>query len=172
MPACRCVTAMPNLLVEAAIEYAQKAHEGQLRDDGRPYFAAHLAQVGNIISTITDDPIVIAAAYLHDTLEDTKTTLDDLIANFGPQVAAIVYMVTHEGSNGGYRPTGYYFPRLNGRATLVKYAILVKFADRLSNLSQMETWSEDRQDHYLRRSKFWKTSPNDPITGGQKWDIK
>lgn len=155
-------------IVERAREYAQKAHEGQLRDDGRPYFAAHLAQVGTIISTITEDPIVIAAAYLHDTLEDTKTTYDDLVREFGPRVATIVHMVTHEGSTGGYKPTGYYFPRLTGRGSTFRAAVLIKFADRLSNLSQMETWSDDRQDHYLRRSRFWKTSPTDQITGGQK----
>lgn len=159
-------------LIQAAIDYAQKAHEGQLRDDGRPYFAAHIDQVGTLISTITDDPMIIAAAYLHDTIEDTETTHEDLFKQFGPRIASIVSMVTHEGSNGGYRPTGYYFPRLIGKVTNGRAAILIKFADRLSNLSQMESWSDDRQDHYLRRSKFWKTSPSDPITGGQKWEIK
>lgn len=154
-------------IVDQAIKFAQKAHKGQLRDDGRPYFAAHLAQVGNIISTITDDPEIIAAAYLHDTLEDTKTTYDELKKYFGARIAVIVHMVTHDGSTGGYRPTGYYFPRLTGRGSTFRAAVLIKFADRLSNLSQMETWSDDRQDHYLRRSKFWKTSATDPITGGQ-----
>ena len=47
---------------------------------------------------------------------------------------------------------GYYFPRLKS-----KEAILIKFADRLSNLSRMSSWNMKRQEQYLRKSKFWNS---------------
>ena len=44
---------------------------------------------------------------------------------------------------------------------------MIKFADRLSNISRMKAWDEDRKNHYLCRSKFWKNDINDPIIKGQ-----
>jgi len=45
---------------------------------------------------------------------------------------------------------------------------MIKFADRLSNVSRMKPWETGRQEHYLRRSKFWKNDVNDVIIEGQK----
>ena len=113
------------------------------------YFENHICQVATIIKQVTKDKEIIAAAYLHDTLEDTKTTYEELKENFGQRVADIVFEMTHEGKKD---EKGYWFPRLKS-----KDAILVKFADRLSNLSRMDVWDEERQQHYLRKSKFWRS---------------
>jgi (p)ppGpp synthase/HD superfamily hydrolase len=130
-----------------AVEFARKAHVGQLDDEGKPYFEAHLVQTAKIVSLVTSDEEVIAAAYLHDVLEDTKTTYEGLKREFGVRVAGLVLECTHDGS----KKEGYYFPRLKSRD-----AVLVKFADRLSNLSRMSAWSRERQEQYLRKSVFWK----------------
>lgn len=129
--------------------FASMKHEGQLDDDGETsYFFAHLDIVGHLVASVTDDKEVIAAAYLHDTLEDTKTTKEELVEVFGQRVADLVHEMTHEGQKDNY---GYYFPRLKTRE-----GMLIKFADRLSNLSRMSLWPEERQAQYLKRSKFWK----------------
>jgi (p)ppGpp synthase/HD superfamily hydrolase len=138
-----------NVLIEKARLFALKKHKNQKDDLGLPYFF-HVEQVARIVEVVTQDPQIIASAYLHDTLEDTKTTFQELEKEFGLKIANLVYEVTHEGKKDRY---GYYFPRLKS-----KEAILIKFADRLSNLSRMSCWSKKRQEQYLRKSKFWKNN--------------
>ena len=139
-----------NKLVDKALEYASEKHKGQLDDQGRPYFFAHIVQVHSILKDITDDEETLCAGILHDIMEDTDTTYNTLIREFNKPIADIVYELTHEGT----RETGYYFPRL-----ITRKAIMVKFADRLSNLSRMDDWPGDRQLTYLEMSKFWSTEP-------------
>lgn len=134
------------LTVRARV-FAYEKHKDQLDDSGEPYFF-HCNQVAEIIGTVTNIEEVVAAAYLHDTIEDTNTTYEELEERFGIWVADLVMEVTHDGDE----TKGYYFPRLKSR-----WAIMIKFADRLSNISRMEPWSEKRRDHYLKRSQFWKT---------------
>lgn len=136
-----------NDIVDKAQIFAYKAHEGQVDDDNKPYFL-HCTQTAKIIGMLTEDEDVIASAFLHDTLENTDTTYEDLCETFGMRVANIVNEVTHEGTNDDY---GYYFPRLKSRE-----AIMIKLADRLSNISRMEAWDKSRQEHYLRHTHFWK----------------
>jgi (p)ppGpp synthase/HD superfamily hydrolase len=126
-------------------------HEGQFDDSNYPYYDRHVCQVVKILREVTNDSEVIAAAYLHDTVEDTNTTYEELVKYFGSRVADLVMEVTHDGQKDN---VGYYFPRLK-----TKEAILIKFADRLSNLSRMDPWPSERQEHYLRKSKFWNSSP-------------
>jgi len=140
-------------IVLKATKFAQDAHRGQVDDDGKDYHTAHLEQVALLVSKVTSDEEVIAAAYLHDTLEDTKTTYGQLKQVFGERIADIVHELTHEGKKDSY---GYYFPRLRS-----KEAIIIKFADRLSNLSRMSSWDEKRQRQYLNNSKFWKSGESD-----------
>ena len=135
-------------IVEKASLFAMTKHKGQKDDDGRPYYY-HLSQVAGIIKDLTSNPNLVASAYLHDTVEDTDTTYEELIKEFGKEIADWVMEVTHEGKKDNY---GYWFPRLK-----TKEGILLKFADRLSNLSRMDSWDKERQDQYLRKSKFWKS---------------
>lgn len=132
-----------------ALIFARKKHEGQLDDNGNDYFYSHIEQVVRILNKVTNDEDTICAAYLHDTLEDTDTTYEELVDMFGKTVADLVNEVTHDGQADN---KGFYFPRLKSHK-----AIMIKFADRLSNLSRMENWTKDRQLHYLKRSKFWKS---------------
>ncbi len=128
--------------------FAKQVHEGQLDDDGESYFQAHCAKVATIVSIATTDEEIRAAALLHDVLEDTDITYEKLRDVFGVRVANLVYEVTHEGINDSY---GYYFPRLSSAD-----AILIKLADRISNISRMGSWDKVRKQHYLNKTKFWK----------------
>ena len=82
-----------NLITKAA-EYAERAHEGQTRKyTGDPYFV-HVARVAHLVEERGGTPDMIAAAFLHDTVEDTSTTILDIVANFGPTVAKLVEELT------------------------------------------------------------------------------
>jgi len=140
---------MKQEIINKAYHFSLEKHKNQKKDDsGHLYFYAHILPVAQIIERITFDENIIAAAYLHDTIEDTDTTYEELKKVFGQKIADLVNELTHEGQKDEY---GYYFPRLKS-----KEAILIKFADRLSNLSRMESWDEERQAQYLKKSKFWK----------------
>ncbi|MCK4703723.1 HD domain-containing protein [Candidatus Bathyarchaeota archaeon] len=137
-------------LEDKALDYASKKHRGQLDDRGRPYFFAHVIQVYNVLQDVTDDEATICAGLLHDVIEDTDTTYVELVHEFTKEIADLVVEVTHEGTD--YRD--HYFPRLKSRK-----AILIQFADRLSNMSRMRYWPGDVQQRFLEDSVFWRTEP-------------
>jgi GTP pyrophosphokinase len=151
--------------------FAQSAHKGQQDDGGRDYFEAHILHVVEILkAAIPKDDVryeaLITAAYLHDTIEDTNTAIFEIEESFGAQVAGLVLELTHDGQKDAY---GYYFPRLRSAN-----AILVKFADRLSNLSRMDAWCAERRKQYLNKSKFWKdgTEGEPKVAGGVSQELK
>lgn len=136
-----------NIIGKAAM-FASAKHKGQVDDDGKPYIL-HPSLVADIIVQLNlHDDNLLAAAYLHDVIEDTNTTYTELLKEFGKDIADLVHEVTHEGT----KETGYYFPRLK-----TQRGIVLKFADRLHNLSRMSNWDEKRRSQYLRKSKFWKS---------------
>ena len=140
-------------LVDKALEFASERHKHQVDDQGRPYFFAHIVQVYGILIDVSDDTEVLCAGLLHDILEDTDTSFDELRSNFTPNIAEIVKMVSHSDDSK-------YFPDLKTSENyniLFHKAVLVKFADRLSNLSRMESWSDKKRNEYINNSKFWDT---------------
>jgi len=83
-------------LVKRAQVYATKAHQriGQLRKYNKQPYHVHLEAVAELVAEVTDDPETIAAAWLHDTVEDTPATLEDIEENFGLPVAELVEELT------------------------------------------------------------------------------
>lgn len=83
-------------LITKAKEYADQAHSavGQVRKYTNDPYITHPAAVAHLVGLVTDDPHMIAAAWLHDTLEDTDVTYSDLVRDFGPDVADLVRQVT------------------------------------------------------------------------------
>ena len=140
----------PITLSERAYVFAHERHQGQTYDDGRAYIV-HPIQVAALLRMVApSDEALIAAGYLHDVIEDCGVTYAELVILFGKDVADLVNEVTHEGKPDEH---GYYFPRLETRR-----GIMLKFADRLSNLTNMTCWETRRQEQYLRRSVFWRTT--------------
>ena len=137
-------------LEDKALEFAAEKHKGQLDDQGRPYFFAHIVQVHGLLNEVTDDEETLCAGLLHDVIEDTETTYEELVHEFNKEIADLVMELTYEGDS----ETGRHFPRLHSRK-----AIVVKFADRLSNLARMVDWPGDWQQGYLDESRFWHTEP-------------
>ncbi|WP_396641387.1 RelA/SpoT family protein [Microbacterium sp.] len=80
-------------LIERAYVVAERAHQGQLRQSGEPYIT-HPVAVSQILAELGLGPKAIAAALLHDTVEDTAYSLDQLSADFGDEVSMLVDGVT------------------------------------------------------------------------------
>ncbi len=134
--------------IREAFEFARKRHEGHKDDDGLDYFEEHLVNVYNSLLVLTDDEDILCASLLHDVIEDTDTTYEELVNKFGKRIADLVNEVTDEGEADSY---GKYFPRLKSAE-----AIMIKLIDRASNISRMGSWDDKRKQHYLKKTKFWK----------------
>lgn len=83
-------------LVQKARDYATQA-QGRIHHPGQPMgqaFDEHLRAVANIVKSVTEDPVTLAAAWLHDVVEDTPSTFQDIEDQFGPEVAALVAEVS------------------------------------------------------------------------------
>lgn len=111
----------------------------------------HCWQVYEIVRILYPDDLVLqAAALLHDILEDTDVTYETLAFEFGVDVADLIHEVTHERRADD---AGWYFPHLHSIR-----GIVLKFADRASNLSRMEgVWDAKHIEKYLKKSKFWQS---------------
>ncbi len=80
-------------LIKRAYDFAEKAHEGQQRASGEPYIS-HCVGVAKILAQLQVPPTVVAAALLHDTVEDTNVTYEELSNTFGDEIAKLVDGVT------------------------------------------------------------------------------
>jgi (p)ppGpp synthase/HD superfamily hydrolase len=88
----------PTDLVFEAAAFAARAHRHQLRKDKETPYVSHVFRVCLVVRQVFgfDDPKVLAAALLHDTIEDTSTDCDDIIERFGPDVARWVAALTKD----------------------------------------------------------------------------
>jgi len=123
-------------LIKKAYEFAKDAHSGQHRVSGE-LFIFHPLEVAKILADLELDVATIAAGLLHDVVEDTKYTLEDIEKNFGPEVALLVDGVTKLGKL-EYK-TKEEQQAENLRKMFFAMAkdiriILIKLADRLHNM--------------------------------------
>jgi guanosine-3',5'-bis(diphosphate) 3'-pyrophosphohydrolase len=87
-----------NAVLWDAIAFAARAHRYQIRKDGQTPYVSHVFRVAMILRHVfgIDDERILAAAVLHDTIEDTLTDRDELIEHFGPEVADWVAVLTKD----------------------------------------------------------------------------
>lgn len=143
------------LLIARAADFAARAHTTQRRKgDAQEPYINHLAEVALLLTEATDgeDPALVAAGWLHDTLEDTETEREELEALFGPLVASLVAEVTDDKSLKKAERK-----RLQVETTPSKsiQARLIKIADKTSNLrtialSPPAGWDLERRREYIR----------------------
>lgn len=86
-------TTVDRELIQRAYQFAEAAHEGQKRASGEPYIT-HCVAVAAILAELEVPPAIIAAGLLHDTVEDTKVTLEDIRREFGDEITRLVDGVT------------------------------------------------------------------------------
>ena len=139
----------PTALITRAYLQSSDSHRGQSRNSGEPYVQHPLA-VARIVADLGLDDVTVAAALLHDTVEDTGTTLDEIERSFGVDVAAIVDGVTK------LERVQFDSREAQQAATMRKMLVamardlrvlIIKLADRLHNMrtiAAMPAWKQDR----------------------------
>ena len=138
--------------IKAAVEMAKKAHAGQTRKTGEPYIVHPLA-VKKILEEWGMDEDTIIAGILHDTIEDTDLTLEDIKKEFGESVAFLVDGVTKLSTiRHGMRDIDTYLPATKDNFLRLMIAVgddirvlIIKLADRLHNLRTLSALPPEKQ---------------------------
>lgn len=147
-------TAEDGQLLLAAYNYAEQMHSGQKRASGEPYFT-HPCAVAEILIDLGLDTPTVAAAFLHDVVEDTPATEEDILKRFGKEIMTLVdgvtkldkiHFQTHEEEDAE-----------NFRKIFVAMAndvrvIIIKLADRLHNMRSLNYLSTERQQRISRET--------------------
>ena len=131
---------------ERALMVAEKAHSNQTYDI-YPYMY-HIRQVVKIAENLGYDESVIIACILHDTLEDTALSYNDIKKAFGKEVAEIVYCVTDELGRNRDEKKQKTYPKIraNWKATVVK------ICDRIANVTQSKEYNKDLYEMYKKEN--------------------
>ncbi len=134
-------------LVEKAYVYSAKAHQGQVRLSGEPYLS-HPLEVAYILTKMKMDEVCVAAGLLHDTLEDTSATEEELTRLFGEQVCNIVKGVTKISkirfSSREQKQAENIRKMILAMASDIR-VVLVKLADRLHNMRTLGFQKPEKQ---------------------------
>jgi GTP pyrophosphokinase len=141
-------------LIEKAYDYSLQHHKGQTRASGEPYLA-HPLEVALVLAEMKLDATAIAAGLLHDAIEDTEATLEDLETQFGETVAHIVEGVTKidkiEFASKEERQAENVRKMVLAMVDDIR-VVLIKLADRLHNMRTLEHLPPDRQAQIARET--------------------
>jgi (p)ppGpp synthase/HD superfamily hydrolase len=143
-------------IIEKAAEFARVAHESI--DQRRKYtdepYIVHPQAVAATVASVTDDPATIAAAWLHDVVEDTPVTLDELTEEFGAEIAGLVSDLTNTSQKeDGNRRQRKAIDRQH-TAQADPRAKTVKLADMIDNLTGIATLASGFAYIYLREKEL------------------
>ncbi|MGC2404739.1 MAG: bifunctional (p)ppGpp synthetase/guanosine-3',5'-bis(diphosphate) 3'-pyrophosphohydrolase [Acidobacteriaceae bacterium] len=141
-------------VIRKAWDFCVEHHSGQLRASGEPY-VLHPLEVAQLLAEMKLDSTAIAAGLLHDAVEDTPVTTEDIAEQFGEQVAHIVEGVTKidkiEFANREDRQAENVRKMLLAMVSDVR-VVLIKMADRLHNMRTLQHLSPDRQESIARET--------------------
>jgi len=147
-------------IIQDAYNYALEKHKGQLRKSGEDYII-HPYDVALILSEYHTDPTTIVAGLLHDVIEDTDATYDDINEKFGEEVALLTEGVTKLGQ---YKYKGFQAESEKVNAQAKNYqkmllamakdirVIIIKLADRLNNIRTLSALSNEKQIRIARET--------------------
>ncbi len=134
-------------MVNKAIAFATKAHEGQLRKGTQRPYIVHPIEVGDIVSSMTTDEEIISAAILHDTIEDCENVTKELLEKeFSPRVVDLVMQESEDKSKTWMERKGATINRLKSASREVQ---LIGLADKLSNMRDIN------RDYPVAGEKLW-----------------
>ena len=138
-----------NNKIEKALEFATQAHKGQLRKGGQPYIVHPIRVAENVkrFKESSDLDMLIAAAYLHDTIEDTNITYYDIVKEFGPGIASIVLeLTTDEDMKNELGKKRYLQIKLKNMSS---WALVIKLCDRLDNVIDLKNCNTEFRNKYI-----------------------
>ncbi|MEX0930716.1 MAG: HD domain-containing protein [Candidatus Paceibacterota bacterium] len=140
-------------LIERAYAFSEKAHEGHMRYSGEKYMS-HVATVAHRLAEMGMGPRTIAAALLHDTIEDTDVTPDDIRANFGEEILFLVEGVTKLSSVRYYGSDRHNesLRKLFVATSQDIRVLIIKLTDRLHNMQTLEHVPKDKQLRIARET--------------------
>ena len=141
-------------LIHDAFAYGQAAHEGQMRSSGEPYFT-HPIEVASLLTEQRLDDATIVTALLHDTIEDTGSTYNEISVRFGEEIAQLVDGVTKltnlELSSTETQQAENFRKLLMAMSKDLR-VLLVKLADRLHNMRTIKHLPHDKQVRKARET--------------------
>ncbi len=141
-------------LLRKAYDYSERAHRGQMRKSGDPYFI-HPASVAGVITELRLDTASVCAGLLHDVAEDTLATIDDIEREFGREIGQLVDGVTKL-SNLTFQSKEDKQAE-NFRKMVVAMArdirvLLIKLCDRIDNMRTLEHMKPEAQERIARET--------------------
>src|SRR5579872_6122995 len=141
-------------IVKKAYDYSLKHHEGQTRASGEPYLV-HPLEVALVLAEMKMDPVAVAAGLLHDSVEDTSVTIQDIRQEFGEQVAHIVEGVTKISKIDFATREEQQAENLRKMMLAMVddiRVVLIKLADRLHNMRTLEHLTVERQQKIAKET--------------------
>ncbi|MBX7214860.1 MAG: bifunctional (p)ppGpp synthetase/guanosine-3',5'-bis(diphosphate) 3'-pyrophosphohydrolase [Thermoflexales bacterium] len=140
-------------LIKRAFALAEEAHHLQRRKSGEPYIL-HPIAVAELLGHMNLDASALAAALLHDVVEDTGVTLDDLRAQFGDEIASLVDAVTKLSKTADYRTDREAESLRKMMVGVIKdpRVILIKLADRLHNMRTLDAQTPEKRKKTARET--------------------
>ncbi len=150
-------------MIQKAAAYAAKAHEGALRKGSNMPYIVHPKTVAAIVAAMGGDPEEIAAAYLHDVIEDAGVTYEELKEEFGQRTADLVRAETEDKSKTWTERKQATIDRLHAASREEKR---ITFADKLSNLRSTaedylaigdEIWQKFRQKEKSMQEWYYRS---------------
>jgi (p)ppGpp synthase/HD superfamily hydrolase len=170
MPDRPAVEVLP--LLEAAA-FAARAHRRQMRKDDKTPYASHAFRVCLILRHVfgVDDPQVLQAAVLHDTVEDTTTDYDDLCERFGPEVAGWVALLSKDKRLPEEEREAAYREGLKGAEWQVKVCKLADIYDNSLDSGQLTPEKRARTAGRSREVLAALDDPRLPSTVRRAWDL-
>jgi len=141
-------------LIEKAYIFSAKAHEGQLRLSGEPYLS-HPLEVAYLLAKMGMGPVTVSSGLLHDTVEDSAASLDDLEDYFGEEVADVVNGVTKIGQlvfGDKQTQQAEYIRKMILSMSHDIRVLLVKLADRLHNMRTLGFMEPAKQKRIARET--------------------
>src|SRR5437764_2098019 len=141
-------------IIKKAYEYSLKVHTGQSRASGEPYLV-HPLEVACVLAEMKLDPIAIVAGLLHDSVEDTVVTIQDIEREFGAQVAHIVEGVTKiskiDFASKEERQAENVRKMVLAMVDDIR-VVIIKLADRLHNMRTLEALPAERQQQIAKET--------------------
>ncbi|MBK1838536.1 bifunctional (p)ppGpp synthetase/guanosine-3',5'-bis(diphosphate) 3'-pyrophosphohydrolase [Azospirillum sp. YIM B02556] len=151
---------MDKQVIVAALRYAAALHDGTYRPDrARTPFVSHLSETAELVAQAGGSPAEVAAAWLHDAVEDGLTTVEDLAQRFGREVADLVAAVSDAPEDVGRAIAERKAIQAERLAAAPEGAKRIKLAEQISILKALAverplSWSVERAEDYVEGSRL------------------